>query len=130
MTSRQTEPLLRVSSDVCRGSPTTDSQLVNVGVEDLVHEANAWRLVWKLLWELDVDLPDALRERSYTLACCLVGLMGTFRRDCATVTPYDMVVRERSFVVEVQSVDPVHSSPFARLLTRWACCAHSTRAPN
>lgn len=38
------------------------SQFIDVGVEDLVHEPDAGRLVGELLRELDMNLPDAVRE--------------------------------------------------------------------
>lgn len=41
------------------------SQFVDIGMEDLVHEADAWRLVWELLGQLYVDLPYALGERCW-----------------------------------------------------------------
>lgn len=42
-----------------------DGQLVNVRVEDLVHEADTRRLERVLVGELDMDLPHATGER-----CC------------------------------------------------------------
>lgn len=47
-------------------------QLIYVGMEDAIHEADAGRLVRVLVWELDVDLPEAAGE-----GCC-VDISGTF----------------------------------------------------
>lgn len=41
----------------------TDSQFINVGMKDLVHESYARALIWVLLWELDVNLPNPSCER-------------------------------------------------------------------
>lgn len=59
MTSKQTLPLLGIVSSHLR---RLHSQLVNVRVEDLVHEANTGRLVGELLWQIDVNLPYTLGE--------------------------------------------------------------------
>lgn len=48
-----------------RADSSGDSQLVNVGVEYTVHEANARRLIRVLVRELDMDLPYATFERCY-----------------------------------------------------------------
>lgn len=40
-------------------------QLVDVGVEDAVHEADAGGFVWVLVGELNVDFPEAALE-----GCC------------------------------------------------------------
>ena len=40
-------------------------QLIDVGVEDAVHEADAGAFVGVLVWELDVDFPESAGER-----CC------------------------------------------------------------
>lgn len=37
-------------------------QLVDVGVEYPVNEADAGALVWILVWQLDVDLPESAFE--------------------------------------------------------------------
>lgn len=65
ITSRQTEPLLSNRP----GQPIRHlqdgmvyGQLVNVRVEDLVHESDAGGLEGVLLGELDVDLPHAAGE--------------------------------------------------------------------
>jgi len=34
-------------------------------MEDLVHEADAWRLVWELFRQFDVDLPNTFCEWCY-----------------------------------------------------------------
>lgn len=62
ITSRQTEPdLQRGSLDLfCRRG--RDAQLINVGVENPVDEADAWRLVGVLIGELDVNFPDPALE--------------------------------------------------------------------
>ena len=53
------------------GCPVPNSQLVNVGVEDLVHEPDTGRLVRELLWQIDVDLPHSLGERRLTVSACM-----------------------------------------------------------
>jgi len=47
----------------CRRFP--NSQLIDIGVENAVNEADAWRLIWVLVWELDVNFPISSLERSY-----------------------------------------------------------------
>jgi hypothetical protein len=42
----------------------TSAQLIDVGVEDFVHEANTRRLEWILVRQFYVDLPDSISERS------------------------------------------------------------------
>jgi len=41
------------------------AQLVDVGMEDPVHEADAGALVWVCIWELNVDLPESALEWGY-----------------------------------------------------------------
>lgn len=43
---------------------SNDLQLINVGVEDLVHKADRGRFVRILIWQLDVDFPHASSEGS------------------------------------------------------------------
>jgi hypothetical protein len=47
-------------------------QLVDVGMEDAIDKADAWRLVWVLVGKLDVDFPETAEEgccESVALAC-------------------------------------------------------------
>jgi hypothetical protein len=66
MTSRQTEPDLCVSE---RSSGVVEDercvQLIDVGVEYPVHEADAGALVRILIWQLHVNLPEATFEGCY-----------------------------------------------------------------
>ena len=39
-------------------------QLINIGVENLVHETDTRRLEWVLVGKFYVDLPNSTRERS------------------------------------------------------------------
>lgn len=45
-----------------RGGGAVDLQLVDIGVEDAVHEADARALVGVCIGELDVDLPETAGE--------------------------------------------------------------------
>lgn len=63
MTSRHTEPDLRRARQFAGPSVGgRDGQLVDIGVEDAVHEADAGALVGVLVGQLDVDLPEAALE--------------------------------------------------------------------
>lgn len=66
MTSRHTEPELDLlgnwSTEHTRG---LDIQLIDVGVEYPVDEADARALVRILVWQLDMDLPKTTFERGY-----------------------------------------------------------------
>lgn len=42
-----------------------DLHFIDVGVEDPVHKADTWGLVWILIRELNMNLPDPSRKRSY-----------------------------------------------------------------
>lgn len=46
----------------CHGNNRWYAQFIDVRMEDLVHEANTWRLVRILIGEFDMDLPDAPLE--------------------------------------------------------------------
>lgn len=39
-------------------------QLIDIGVEDTVHETNAWALVGVLVRKFDMDLPETAFKRS------------------------------------------------------------------
>lgn len=52
-----------MSVSVREGSLADHLQLVNVRMEDAVHEAYAGRLVGVVIWELDMDLPEAALKR-------------------------------------------------------------------
>jgi hypothetical protein len=67
MTSRHTEPDLRslVEQNTCWYDRLGKIQFVNVGVEDSVDKANAWRLVRVRVGELDMDLPGSTFEWSF-----------------------------------------------------------------
>lgn len=68
MTSKQTEPdlyIIRGAVVVYRG----DIQLIDVRMENAVHEADTWRFVWVLIGEFNVDFPDAALERCYSTQC-------------------------------------------------------------
>lgn len=56
---------LASSKPSSKASRAGNSHLVDVGVEDLVHEAYTRRLEWILIRQLDVNLPHTLLERSW-----------------------------------------------------------------
>lgn len=61
MTSRQTEPELTwtVSKPFEGWSQARDSQLVDIGVEDAVDEADTRTLIRVRIWQFNVHLPDS-----------------------------------------------------------------------
>lgn len=64
MTSRQTEPDLSISALMEQEQYDTEGvQLVDVWVEDPVHEADAGTFVGILIWEFHVNFPEAAGER-------------------------------------------------------------------
>lgn len=75
MTSRQTEPELKYLSVIPRSLNerlvARHIQLVDIGVEDAVHEADARALVGVLIGQLNVDLPEtALEWRCSSVSRC------------------------------------------------------------
>lgn len=79
-----------------------DVQLVDIGVEYLVHETNAGRLEWILVGELDMDLPDTACERS----CIVGGRIGVMRADNGS------------------GKDTTYSPPDHRIVHRTLACCH------
>ncbi len=66
ITSRQTEPDLDTHQQSFH-LIWQNIQLIDIGVENSINEADAWWLVWVLIWQLDVNFPQATLKWCYTL---------------------------------------------------------------